>query len=163
LKIDDEEVAWDKETQKSLTIQKRNDNKHVGAAFTAPDFKDLAKTRPTELEVSNRDVNSKLQYCASKTSKVAILRAGVGDDYDCQDAVVFVRFMPTGPVDTFPQTVKIGLYTKDGLKHTGWLQRNDKGVLSVVPAYDSAAQYTLKKDLESKSPFKVGNRAHPPR
>jgi hypothetical protein len=149
LKIGDEEISWDKDTQQYLTLQKPNTPKFTGAAFTAPDFKDLAMTRPTELEVSNGNANSKLQYCTSDTTRVGILRAGVGDHYSCQDAVVFVRFIPTADVDSSPQTVKIGLYRKSDLGHMGWLQRNPEGVLSIVSSYDSAAKYTLLRDSDT--------------
>jgi hypothetical protein len=162
LNIDDEEIAWDNPTQQSLSLHKRNTPKYTGAAFTAPDLKDPTKTRPTELEVSNRNVKSKLQYCTAKTMNVAFLRAAVGDlNYKCEDAVVFVRFIYTEPVDTSSQTVKIGLYSKSDLAHVGWLQQKEKGELSIVSTYESATKYTLKRDPGMDpgtiGPFKVGN------
>jgi hypothetical protein len=139
------EIALDKETKESLTFQKPNIPKYTGALWAPPFRTDPTWIRPTELGVSNGKVDSKLQYCTAKTMNVAFLRAAVGDlNYKCEDAVVFVRFIYTEPVDTSSQTVKIGLYSKSDLAHVGWLQQKEKGELSIVSAYESAAKYTLK-------------------
>jgi hypothetical protein len=156
------EIALDKQTKQSLTLQKPNTEDHIGAEWTAPNLTDPSKIRPTELEVSNGNPNTQLQYCTIKPGDVPILRAAVGDDkYNCARAVVFVRFIYTETVDKLSQTVKIGLYSTDDLALMGWLQRKDSGELSTVLTYESATQYTLKRDSGSGGPFKVGNRAPP--
>jgi hypothetical protein len=157
LKIDDEEIAWDDDTQQSLTLQKPNTPGYTGAAWTAPNLTDPSKIRPTELEVSNRGVNTKLQYCTKEHMGFAYLRADVGDGYSCAEAVVFVRFIHTATVDTLPQKVKIGLYRKVGLGHMGWLQGIEDSKLSFADTCESATKYMLsgdrKRDPRSDKPF----------
>jgi hypothetical protein len=166
LKINDglKEIAFDKATQRSLTLQTPNTPKYTGAAWTAP-VSDPLGVRPTELEVSNGKMNTKLQYCTSNTSNVAILRAADGDpNYKCAEAVVFVLFIPTETVDTFPK-VKIGLYRKDTLAHMGWLRRIADGKLmyaDIGNTYGTATEYTLKRELEGTNFIKAGDRAPPP-
>jgi hypothetical protein len=156
LKIDDEEIAWDDDTQQSLTLQKPNTPGYTGAAWTAPNLTDPSKIRPTELEVSNGGgANTKLQYCTKDKVEFAYLRADVGDGYSCAEAVVFVRFIPTATVDTLPQKVKIGLYKKVGLEHMGWLQGIEDSKLSFADTYESATEYMLNRDSKRDTPFSI--------
>jgi hypothetical protein len=146
LKINDndglKEIALDDATQQSLTLQKPDTEEHSGAAWTAPNLTGPSKIRPTELEVSNGKVNTKLQYCTSTPRNLAILRAVDGDqNYKCAEAVVFVRFIHTATVDTLPQKVKIGLY-----RRAGWLQGIENS-MSQIAGYFSRHTIILIKRL----------------
>jgi hypothetical protein len=111
LRIDDNQVvALDSDTKRSLTIRKPDEQGIVTPAWVNPYYQDPDQIRPTELLLNNpgTDQFTKLQYCTHTQKGTVILQAAVGDsDYSCEDATVIVRKFYKKTIYTLPQKAKM--------------------------------------------------------